>query len=63
MVIEINFNADMCMHTGECCRHLPDVFKVIGGQFFIVTTAGTEDEIAQTVKKCPSGALSIDKDY
>ena len=57
--MNVNWDDKVCVHAGECVKNLPKVFKVEDGKFVIDTSAGTDDEIRQTVAKCPSGALTV----
>lgn len=57
--IEVSFDADRCIHTGECVNRLPSVFDVVRDPWINVNGAGAE-KIFEVVGKCPSGALSCD---
>ena len=50
-----------CIHSGICFNGLPTVFDPRQRPWVNITGASKE-EIAQQVKKCPSGALSVQKD-
>jgi len=58
--MKVNWDDKVCVHAGECVKNSPKVFKVEDGKFVIDTDAGTDEEIQQTVAKCPSGALTIE---
>ncbi len=66
--ITIHRNKDMCCHVGHCVRNLPSVFKK-GQDPWADPDAVDPEEIAQLIRKCPSGALSytingeLHKDY
>ena len=47
-----------CIHSGNCIKNLPAVFKPKSHPLINVENATTV-EIVSTVAKCPSGALSI----
>lgn len=47
-----------CIHSAMCVKHNPDVFKP-KEKPWILPQNGTTQEIIDTVKKCPSGALSF----
>lgn len=49
---------DLCTHSGNCVRNLPEVFRPNERPWIKIGGAST-DEIAATVAKCPSGALTI----
>ncbi|MDG2450990.1 MAG: (4Fe-4S)-binding protein [Saprospiraceae bacterium] len=58
--IEIVWNSDKCTHAGFCARQLSKVFKP-KERPWIQPENATRQEIIDQVKKCPSGALSIQK--
>ena len=47
----------LCKHAAECVKNNPDVFKP-KEKPWINPENSTTDKIIETVKKCPSGALS-----
>lgn len=54
-------NRGVCSHAGFCTSGLPAVWRS-GVEPWIDPDGATKDEIIQTIRKCPSGALSyIDK--
>ena len=55
--IEILDNRGICAHSGFCTDRLASVFHV-GQDPFITPSGGRLDEIIQSVRACPSGALS-----
>ena len=55
--IIIHFNLGVCSHNGACVRGLPEVFNVRRKPWIMADNAPVE-EIIETIKKCPSGALS-----
>ena len=55
--ITIHDNRGLCAHAGRCTDGLPAVFK-LRQEPWIDPEAGSPDEIAGTIKQCPSGALS-----
>ena len=55
--IEILDNRGICAHSGFCTDRLASVFHV-GLDPFITPSGGRLDEIIQSVRACPSGALS-----
>ena len=56
--IEIVWNSEKCTHAGFCARQLSEVFKPKEKPWIQPEYASKEKIVAQ-VKKCPSGALSI----
>lgn len=48
---------DLCIHSGNCARGLPEVFNPRAKPWINMDGASTE-KIIEQVKKCPSGALS-----
>ena len=57
--MKVTYDANTCIHAGNCVNSLPAVFKVIDGKFVIDQKGASEAEIRQTVASCPSGALRI----
>jgi len=55
--ITIHDNRALCAHSGSCTDGLPSVFK-LGAEPWIDPDAAEVEAIIETVKKCPSGALS-----
>ncbi len=58
--ITIVWQSAKCIHSGNCVKHLPQVFKP-RQQPWIVADAASTPEIIEAVAQCPSGALSIEK--
>ncbi|MBK7633045.1 MAG: (4Fe-4S)-binding protein [Saprospiraceae bacterium] len=56
--ITVVWQAGLCIHSGNCVRNNPEVFKP-KQQPWINMDGSTTDKIIDTVGKCPSGALSI----
>ena len=56
--VTIVWQPQLCIHSGNCARGLPEVFKPREKPW--ITPEGAETEkIIEQVKKCPSGALSF----
>ena len=55
--ITVHDNRRMCSHSAECLRNLESVFR-LGERPWINPDGATFESIIETVKKCPSGALS-----
>ena len=54
--ITIHDNRRICSHAAECVNNLPSVFK-LNSRPWIDPGAAEVEEIADTIKKCPSGKL------
>ena len=54
--IEVSFDLDICVHIGECLRGQPQVFQLKRRPWVAQDLAGA-DEVADIVRRCPSGAL------
>lgn len=59
--ITIHDDRGICSHAGFCTDGLPRVFKT-GIEPWIDVDAETHEKIIDTIKKCPSGALSYSID-
>ena len=55
--ITIHDNRGVCAHVGHCTDSLKSVFK-LGEEPWIEPDGAAVEEIVETIKKCPSGALS-----
>jgi uncharacterized Fe-S cluster protein YjdI len=60
--MKVTYDAQVCIHAGNCVKSLPAVFKVVDGKFVINQQGASEAAIRQTVAACPSGALQITDD-
>jgi CDGSH-type Zn-finger protein/truncated hemoglobin YjbI len=60
--ITIFDNRGICAHSGYCTDRLASVFHA-GEEPFITPSGGRLDEIIQSVRACPSGALSYTIDH
>ena len=60
--ITIHDNRKICSHSAECVNNLPSVFKLNARPWINPDAAETKEEIVNTIKKCPSGALSYSVD-
>ncbi len=54
--IDVFFDAERCIHAQECVHGLPRVFDR-ERRPWVLPDAGAADEVAETVLRCPSGAL------
>ncbi|WP_111682048.1 (4Fe-4S)-binding protein [Winogradskyella tangerina] len=55
--VTVVWEAGKCIHSAMCVKGLPDVFQPDARPWISVDAASTE-ELIDTIKKCPSGALS-----
>lgn len=58
--IAVVWNAEKCIHSGNCARGLSSVFNP-KEKPWIQTENATKAAIVAQVNQCPSGALSIKK--
>ncbi|MCB0649549.1 MAG: (4Fe-4S)-binding protein [Saprospiraceae bacterium] len=58
--ITVVWQSGKCIHSGNCVRNLPEVFKP-KEQPWVKVDAADSEAIINAVAKCPSGALSIKK--
>ncbi|WP_043714750.1 (4Fe-4S)-binding protein [Kutzneria sp. 744] len=54
--ITVAFDGNRCLHFAECLRGLPAVFDV-KTRPWISPDSADADEVAEVVRRCPSGAL------
>jgi CDGSH-type Zn-finger protein len=59
--ITIHDNRKICSHAAECVNNLPSVFK-LNARPWINPDGDEVEQIINTIKKCPSGALSYSID-
>ncbi len=59
MALEVTYDPKVCIHSGNCVKTLPKVFRVENKKFVIDPAAASDDEVRRTVAACPSGALKI----
>ncbi|AEG00230.1 (4Fe-4S)-binding protein [Methylomonas methanica] len=55
--MKIQWDKQTCSHSGNCVKSLPEVFKVVDGQFVIEPDKATDAEVVNVINQCPSGAL------
>ena len=58
--IVVHWDSELCIHTGRCLRSLPAVFDT-GRRPWVDVDAAPADEVAATVRICPTGALRDDR--
>ena len=54
--VEVSFDLDICIHVGECLRGNREVFDLDRRPWLLPDMAAA-DEVAEIVRRCPSGAL------
>ena len=54
--IAVHWEPELCNHTGNCFRSLPEVFQPQNRPWVLVDAASAE-KIAEVVLTCPTGAL------
>lgn len=59
MAREVTWDSNVCIHSGNCVKTLPQVFKVENGKFVIDAAAADESRLKAAVAACPSGALKL----
>jgi putative methionine-R-sulfoxide reductase with GAF domain/uncharacterized Fe-S cluster protein YjdI len=52
----VTFDPNVCAQSGVCVRSLPAVFDVRRARWIVADAAGA-DRVAETISRCPSGAL------
>lgn len=56
--VTIVWQSGKCIHSGNCVKGLPEVFKPKEHPW-IQPDNGSTEKILEVVQRCPSGALSI----
>ncbi|HZZ06930.1 MAG TPA: (4Fe-4S)-binding protein [Candidatus Binataceae bacterium] len=59
MALEVSWDSKVCIHSGNCVKTLPQVFRVESGKFVIDPAMADDDKVRATVAACPSKALRI----
>jgi uncharacterized Fe-S cluster protein YjdI/CDGSH-type Zn-finger protein len=54
--VRVFYDRGRCLHFAECIRGLPEVFDV-AKRTWIQPQNASADEVAEVVRRCPSGAL------
>lgn len=57
--IIVYWDSDLCTHSAECLKGLPEVFNLQNRPWVDVSKASAE-EIARVIDLCPSGALKYE---
>ncbi len=61
MALKVSWDSKVCIHSANCVKTLPRVFRIENGKFVIEPSAAPDDEVRATVAACPSGALKIEE--
>ena len=59
MALQVTWDSKVCIHSGNCVKTLPQVFRVESGKFVIDPAMADDDKVRATVAACPSKALRI----
>ena len=59
MALQVTWDKDVCIHSANCLKTLPQVFKVEQGKFVIDPSAADDGKVLATVAACPSKALKV----
>lgn len=59
--MQVEWDQTKCCHAGVCVNSLPDVFKVVEGEFVIDASQASKEDVENVVNQCPSGALRINE--
>ena len=58
--IRVHWDSSRCIHTGICLRGLPEVFDT-QARPWVDLSSGDADAVAETVARCPTGALRYER--
>ena len=58
--ITVHFNPQRCIHSGNCVRGLPEVFRSGVKGAWIFPDEADAETLAALIETCPSGALTFD---
>lgn len=58
--VMVRYDEKVCIHAGKCVQGLPQVFDSSKNPWINVDGASIE-AIRQTIRQCPSGALSLEE--
>jgi len=61
MALQVSWDSKVCIHSGNCVKTLPQVFRVENGKFVIEPSAADDEKVRATVAACPSKALKINQ--
>jgi len=55
--ITVEFDLELCIHSGDCTRDLPAVFDIQQRGRWVQADAAEADRVAEVCARCPTGAL------
>jgi len=58
--MNVKYDPNVCQHAGICVSEYPSLYKIEDGQFVVTLENASDEEIRESVAKCPSGALTIE---
>ncbi len=61
-ITDVCFDGELCQHSGNCVRGLPDVFNTSARPWIAAGTVASEQQaerLREVVATCPSGALAM----
>lgn len=58
--MKVHWNSKVCCHSGNCVKSLPEVFKIVDGNFVIEPQNASETDVRKVVNACPAYALRIE---
>ncbi len=58
--IRVFWNSERCIHSAVCLNSLPQVFD-LDRRPWVMVDAASADAIADTIRRCPSGALAFER--
>jgi uncharacterized Fe-S cluster protein YjdI len=53
MAVQVTWDKNVCIHSGNCVKTLPQVFKVENGKFVIDPSGADDDKVRAAVAACP----------
>lgn len=59
--VDVGFDPAVCRHAAECVNGLPAVFDT-QRRPWITPDSADGDTLVETVRRCPTGALTIEAD-
>jgi uncharacterized Fe-S cluster protein YjdI len=59
MALQVTWDKDVCIHSANCVKTLPQVFRVEHGKFVIDPSAADDSLVRAAVAACPSKALKL----
>ncbi|MFC5383622.1 (4Fe-4S)-binding protein [Arcanobacterium hippocoleae] len=63
-LVDVSFDSDLCIHSGNCVRSMPEIFNVKARPWVnpsVADTAQKADFLRNVVSTCPRHALRIEE--